>query len=153
MVAGLDVRCCVASHGCSVAHSRCSLGSTSHQPHPSCVQPPTPSWHPCADGRAVARYYLSNDFWLDLIATVPSIVQVIILAAGIGVRLLQLVLKLPMQSCSEALLAPATEPSPIGSVFRGRGRAGAWYAACCCTVDMSLQPAPADLVLPASPPT
>jgi len=37
----------------------------------------------------VARYYLSNDFWLDLIATIPSVVQIVILAAGIGVRLLR----------------------------------------------------------------
>ena len=39
-----------------------------------------------ADGRAVARYYMSTDFWLDFIATVPSIVQIIIIAADIGVR-------------------------------------------------------------------
>lgn len=33
----------------------------------------------------MARFYLSTDFWLDFIATVPSIVQIIIIAADIGV--------------------------------------------------------------------
>ncbi|PRW57335.1 Potassium channel AKT1 [Chlorella sorokiniana] len=43
------------------------------------------------DGRMVARYYMGSDFWLDLIATVPSVVQVIILASGIGAHSVRIV--------------------------------------------------------------
>lgn len=44
-----------------------------------------------ADGRATARYYLRNGFTLDLIATIPSVVQLITVTADVGGHALRLV--------------------------------------------------------------